>query len=215
MEFFGFLMAVSLWGWLLIFLAIAIMTVLVESDRGTVATFATIAMLSSLIYFTHFNLYSAVLYHPGHWIAWIAGWFLIGTLWGMFKWYLDVHKALGRYQEARAEFLREKGTSTLTPALAAELSERLGRSYYPYESMRISPTPPRARDHKGDIIRWMTYWPFSMIGFVLRDFVRRTWNHIFTWLVKTYDRIAAYVYRDVAGDADLMEQGRNMHRDPE
>ena len=207
MEFFGFLLALSLWGWLLVFLAVVLLTVLVESERGTIATFVTAGIIASMIYWTHFNLYSAVIYHPLTWAEWIVGWFIVGAIWGTVKWTLDVHKALGKYKEAKADFLREKKVDNLTPTLAAEFSERLSRSYgYAFAGKGISPIPPKARDHKSDIIRWMTYWPFSMIGFLLRDFVRRIWNHIYTYLVKTYDRIAKYIYRDVAGDADLMER---------
>jgi hypothetical protein len=214
MEFFGFLMALTLWGWVAVFLIVTILTVLVESEKGTVATFVTAFMIAGLIYFTHFNLYSALLYHPVTWGEWLGGWFLIGAVWGMIKWSLDVHKALGKYKDAKARFLEEKKVAVLTPALAVELSERLDRSYgYDYSGLKISPIPPKAREHKADIIRWMTYWPFSMIGFLLRDFVRRIWNHIYNWLVQTYDRIAKYIYRDVAGDAALMEQGRNEKPD--
>lgn len=214
MELIAFLMAVSLWGWVAIFMAVALLTVLVESERGTVATVVTGVMIAGGIYWTHFNLYSSFIYHPLSWGEWLIGWFTIGAIWGIVKWTLDVHKALGKYKEAKAIFLAERKVDTLTPALAAELSERLSRSYgYAFAGQSISPTPPKARDHKSDIIRWMTYWPFSMIGFVLRDFVRRIWNHIYTYLVEIYDRIAKYIYRDVSGDAELMEQGRREEID--
>ena len=163
MEFFGFLLALSLWGWLLVFLAVVLLTVLVESERGTMATFVTAGIIASMIYWTHFNLYSAVIYHPLTWAEWIVGWFIVGAVWGIVKWTLDLHKALGKYTEAKAQFLSEKKAEALTPALAAEFSERLSRSYgyalrgakdfsYTSESQR-----PQVRHHPLDDLLAVQY----------------------------------------------------------
>lgn len=209
MELFAVLFALSFWYWIPIFVMAIVITILVESENGVWATVATVVTIGVFCYLLNFHIAAFTLAHPLGILKWIAIWFAAGAGWGTAKWLLEVHRCLGRYQEARDQFLADKGVGALTPQLAVELDAR-GNYYGSYRNTfnKISATPPKASDHKADIIRWMTYWPFSMIGFVLRDFVRRIWNHIYTYLAATYDRIAKHVYRNVAADADLLKQGQ-------
>ena len=151
------------------------------------------------------GILKAIITNPWKAIEWVAVYFIVGALWGLLKWYVFVHKALGRYRESRAMFLQQEGVTELTPELAVKFA---GQTKY----RDVTSVPPLASDHKSDIIRWMSYWPFSMIGTVLNDVVRKAWQHIYIFMAETYDRVANYVFRSVRGDAILLEKGLKLSR---
>jgi energy-coupling factor transporter transmembrane protein EcfT len=203
----GLMAGGTIWFWLLVAAVFIAVTVLVESECGGWATL-TLIVTGSLGYFVFGGQrlpLKQVVVHPWYALGWIGIYFVLGVVWGLFKWFVYVHKRLGLYREARDLFLKDSGAAELTPLLAVSLMKDLASRYAYGEP--ISAAPPRASQHKGDIIRWMSYWPFSVIGTVLNDFVRKAWNHIYNFTVQTYDRIAAHVFRKYAGDVAMAKQG--------
>jgi hypothetical protein len=55
---------------------------------------------------------------------------------------------------------------------------------------------PEVASHKGDIIAWMCFWPFSLIGTFINDPVRRLFNFIFNSLKGTYQKMSDSVFSD-------------------
>jgi hypothetical protein len=197
--FAGMLAVGSFWFWLLVLLAAIGVTILVETENGGWATFTMVATIAIFNWAFKLHIFSAIAAHPWKTLEWVLVYFLTGTVWGLIKWFVFLHKQLAKYQEARDKFLKENNATDLTPALAAKFLDYLDR----YLTRALIPIPPKASEHKGAIIRWMSYWPFSVVGSILNDVVRKAWNHVYNILVSTYDRVAAYVFRNYAGDIDL------------
>lgn len=53
---------------------------------------------------------------------------------------------------------------------------------------------PQARHHKSTIVSWMMYWPFSVIGTCIFDFIRRGWNAVYNYISGLFDKIGDSVY---------------------
>ena len=49
---------------------------------------------------------------------------------------------------------------------------------------------PQVKNHKDDIIRWMTFWPFSFAWTMLSDPIRKAFRHIFYAIQGTLQRIS-------------------------
>jgi len=56
--------------------------------------------------------------------------------------------------------------------------------------------------HKSRIIRWIAYWPFSILNFIIGDFIFEIFNHIAEYLKNTYKNITNYFYKKMFGDLD-------------
>lgn len=180
---------------------------MVETENGSWATGTLIAFVLAANFLFKVPVIKGLIAHPWQIVLWGLAYFVIGSLWGLFKWYVYVHKRLGEYKAARAEYLQEKKTTELTPELAAKFQDRLEeRNRWLSGDRKITAQPPLASEHKGDIIRWMSYWPFSMLGTLLNDFARKVWNSIYTFMAETYNRVAARVFRGVTADVQMAEQ---------
>lgn len=202
----------TIWLWLALFVVAALVTVLVESEKGFWATVTLIATVIAFQFGLKFPIFGSIAAHPWKTAGGVGIYFAAGICWGVFKWFLFLNKKSAHYNEIRQMFLEEKGVTELTPALALELAQSLesGRGVIGNHFINtngVSAEPPPAREHKGDIMRWMSYWPFSIVGTILNDFVRKAWTHIYNFMVGTYDRISTYVFRNYAGDVALAKQG--------
>lgn len=60
-------------------------------------------------------------------------------------------------------------------------------------------TKPRATEHKSRITGWVGYWPFSMVGTMINDPLRKLIDFIFTWFNGLYQRMSNYIFRDEVG----------------
>lgn len=188
--------------WFLLFIVGIIVTVLVENEHSIFSAWLLTATVLILEYSYHLHIFSAFAMHPLQMFMYGSIYILTGMLWGIAKWYFFVLKRLDKYNRYKANFLRENNATELTPQLAVVLTGQL-EHHYMHE---VSPTPPEAGDFRSDIIRWMVYWPFSMLGSLLNDFVREMYNIIYAHLVTVYERIATHAFRNATKDVEAARQ---------
>ena len=59
---------------------------------------------------------------------------------------------------------------------------------------------PKARNHKGKVLSWMTYWPWSLLWTLFNDFVRRVFNAIYNKIQKFLQKISDHAFRGTEKD---------------
>jgi hypothetical protein len=195
--------------WILMALIGIAITALVENEEGIWATVVAIGTAFGLSYLWKINLISTIKANPGHILLYGGGYFALGAIWSVFKWYTYLHKANSRYEDYKTQFLAENKATSLTPELAAKLMDELGhKNQYRTagDETFVFSTPPLARNHKSSLTRWATYWPFSIIGFALNDIVRKAWAWVIDTLQGTYQRISNHVFRNASADAKMAEE---------
>jgi hypothetical protein len=194
--------------WLLVFIDFVVITALVENEEGVWATVVAIGSIIGLNYLWKLPIVAAIKANPGHTALLIASYFAIGIGWSFVKWVLFLHKENFKYRDFKTQFLAKKNAAELTPELAASLMEDLDshNKYEAYRDHRISATPPQFLDHKGKLTRWATYWPFSIIGTLLNDVVRKSWTYIINLLQGTYQRVSNHIFRGATADKSMAEQ---------
>ncbi len=193
----------TLWFWVLSAAIFCLITALVENESGFWATVLFVGSLASLNWWYKIPLLTTIKLNPGKALIIVGIYFLVGVIWSVVKWYFFLHKRLVRYNNIKAELLREHSAAILTPELAVELRDRLS-----YEDKQ----PVLASDHKADLTRWATYWPFSIVGTLLNDVVRVIWEYIYEILQSTYQRIADSMFKDVDDDIKLANEHRRHLR---
>jgi energy-coupling factor transporter transmembrane protein EcfT len=53
---------------------------------------------------------------------------------------------------------------------------------------------PQVSDYKSDILFWLSYWPFSILGYMLNDFVRKVFNSIYNEIADKLQGISDRVF---------------------
>jgi len=208
LTFLGTLFALgTFWFWLLVLIDFVVITALVENENGLWATIVMIGSLFGLNYLWKLPILDTVKTNPGHTAMLVGSYFVLGAVWSLVKWFFYLHKQRIKYEEYKAAFLKENNAAELTPSLAAKLADTLAGSPRKYSTWNddaaVSAAPPNAREHKGDLTRWATYWPFSIIGTLLNDVVRKAWTYIYELLQSTYQRMSNYVFRGATADMAL------------
>lgn len=187
-----------------------LLCVLVEKDEGFWATAVFIGTVLSLNFLSKVPILDYVRENKLHTVELIAAYFAIGVAWTLIKWYFYVHNKIVAYNDYKRNFLKENNAAELTPALAAKLNDELtsGATSYNYSKIRagISATAPDPADHKGDLTRWGTYWPFSMVGTALNDVVRRAWEYVYERLQTTYHRMSKAIFKTAEADLKMAEE---------
>jgi hypothetical protein len=192
----------TFWFWLLVFLDFVVVTALVENDEGVWATIVAIATLFGLNYLWKLPVLTTIKANPGHTALLVLAYFGIGVIWTFVKWYFFVHNQVVKYNSYKAEFLKSKNAETLTPELAAELADQIERGSYRSNIM----SAPDPSEHKSSLIRWGTYWPFSMVGTALNDIVRKAWEYVYEMLQTTYQRMSKAIFRHAEADLQMAQE---------
>ena len=90
--------------------------------------------------------------------------------------------------------LKNKATE-FTPALALTFkNDYLGFNY---------DIVPKAHDHKGDILMWMTYWPFSSLWTLINDPIRKIFRTIYTNIASSLQAISDRMFKTATADLEM------------
>jgi hypothetical protein len=161
------------WGfWLLVLGVTVVVLVLEEWERGTLATLTCGAAVLALQFWSDLNPVGQVVSHPGLLIAGIAAYFAAGTAWAVIKWWLFVHQQRAAHDALRGAFGRAYGLEegeALPDELRPVWQRCLGLARDHGRPLEFR--PPAAR-HKARILRWMAFWPWSLLATLWRDPVR-------------------------------------------
>jgi hypothetical protein len=122
--------------------------------------------------------------HPFMTLGIIAGYFLIGTLWGIIKWIVYVKNQVDEIKEK----FRLYCEYTKIPEDAS--------SWNAYkQSSRISLDPPRISSHKEVFFGWILFWPLSFIYTILNDTIRKICNKIYNLMASKLQAISNRIYK--------------------
>jgi hypothetical protein len=179
---------------------------LVEAENGFWATIVAILTICGINWGLKYPVFKTIQMHPWRVLGLIGIYLAAGALWSIAKWFFFVHKKRMAYEEFKAKFLRDQSATELTPKLAAELADAITDHY---DSRGLNQVP-NFREHYDSLTRWATYWPFSMIGTIFSDFVRKVWRYIVEFLGTTYERIATHSFRNITADQDLAAEYRKQ-----
>ncbi len=112
------------------------------------------------------------------------------------------------------EFLTQKGlgaTKTVPVNLREEwkkyIESRWPRSFAYYDDGTFMLKRPKLSNHKGRIMAWIAYWPFSMAYTLLNDPVRKIVRLIYHRMQGVYESISARVWAGTEDDFQVVQRG--------
>jgi hypothetical protein len=195
----GFLFAYGFWELGILGLILwGIITALVENEHGIWAVVTMIAALFSYNALAKAHLLDLVKDHPWKTAAYLLSYFVLGFFWSFFKWGLFLKSRLNNYNDFKAEYLRSHGKTELTPEVIEDFKTRLGQ----WASSKKIEITPKVDDHMGDLVRWASFWPWSVFWFVINNPIRRLYESAFRLfhgaLQGLSDRMFAHVEKELS-----------------
>ena len=209
---FELFLAGTFWFWALIALEIVLLFVFVEWENGVSATISLVVFGALLQFFGNVDIIGYVMGNPFQLIVIVAAYFVFGAVWGICKWWIFCRDRLEEYKELKSEFLRSKGLpeneKTIPIEHRVEWKKKLDDAKR-YANSRNLGEAPLVRSHKAQILRWMSFWPISMIWGLINDFVRRVCKAIYNRISKFLQRVSDNIFSGVQDDLDLPEEDEN------
>lgn len=191
----------SLWFFLLLLAESIALITLVERGRGTIATVTFIATLFALQYLGDVNILDYVIHHPRNVVLGALGYFAVGTGWSIAKWWFYVRDQRGLYDELRSAFLRVHGLEReRQSAIPEELQALWGECLSVAQSCGKLDVRPLVAEHKAHVLRWMSYWPWSLFWTVLKDPVRKAFLSIYYNIAEYLQEISDKAFEEVEAD---------------
>lgn len=191
--------------WILIALEFVCLLTCMAKDKGTWATVSLIATCAIFNWLCGVPLLSWIAGHFWLALAYAGGYLVIGTVWSVIKWYSYVTDQRERYDELKAKFLKKRSIEGeivpkgLRVDWERELNDGHGNGGCSYRRCACIGRP-LARNHKDDVIRWMSYWPFSLLWTVLFNWVVKVCNKIYQQIQASLQKISDHKFKDTAAD---------------
>jgi hypothetical protein len=209
----------TLWFWLLIIAASFVLFACTEFERGFLATVTILVAVLVLHFAGGEKILKYVVDHPARTFQGAGIYLLLGTFWGVNKWYFYVKRQRRKYDEAldafRKEFKKEGNLDTYRRAtirsagisgdyetqvrhdkrtpdevFKAGWKQIVDKKDYCAIEFEFQPDPKK---HKNRILIWMTYWPWSFLWTMLNDPFKAAYH----WVLGLLRRISHSAFREV------------------
>lgn len=197
-------------GFWLALIVLAVVITLFSEEDGAKATITLVLGALFLQFVAKFDLLSLLREQPFTLLLYAAIYVAIGFGFACVKWWRYAKKQRRKYDQFRAAFFRKNHLEG--DVLPAEFKERfleqLKGSYKPNsrgfehysDSSDADPVIPDITKNKAAFIRWMTYWPFSLVFTLLNDPVRRLFEWLYEVAGKKMQEIANSVFAGTERD---------------
>jgi hypothetical protein len=189
------LFAIGTWGFFAVLTAIVILLVVYTEDDGVKATVTLVLGALFLQFIAKFDIASIAKAHPLALLYYALLYVALGLVWSVIKWHSYVGARRRIYDDLRKKFCANNSISEdFTPQ---QKKLWLNELNYKFGSTAVI---PNVDDNKKAIIRWMTYWPFSLLFTLLNDPVRRFFEWIFRNIKAWFQRMANGAFRGTERD---------------
>ena len=206
----------TFWFWALVVAEIILLFIFIENENGIGATISMIVFGCCLQFFGNVDFFNYMIENPLSIAIVVASYFLLGAIWGCVKWWIFCRDRWEEYLEMKEDFLRSKGLPPGTKVIPDEHKLEWTRKLKEHGSYRgrTLAQSPRVRDNKGKILRWMSFWPVSLIWSLINDFVKRIFKTIYQKIAGFLQRIADNMFAGANEDlADEEEVARAEAQD--
>lgn len=185
-----------------VFLAIV---ALVENEKEFFAGLLLIGTVAAMYFCGNSGMLTWVKDHPQQLLWYALGYIGIACGWGILKWTLFVHGQNDKYEDAKAQFLKDNDATELTQELKEKWTEHAKEGRYSKRGsygvdFKFAYPAPEARDHKSRIVAWMTYWPWSAFWTILNDPIRKLMRFLYNRIAGLLNGISRHAYRNVSDD---------------
>ena len=203
----------SFWFWLLV--AITLLVILCDTSSDDCG-FSAFALFVSVVLFTLFGsggILTAIALHPLTILSGLGIYLVIGTIWGVCKWYLFVSRMALDYDNLKRKWLQSCGmadpgpnaavppvrlqdwceyATSRTTFISASRGENNARTF----TIKV----PSLFNYSSQWISWVAYWPISMFWSAFHDMLLQMFERLRNLMSGLTQRIANFVFRRILAD---------------
>ncbi len=180
-------------------------TILMEVEHWGWATFTLLATFVASLVCHHFwntpSVVDWVVANGVFTLVYVLAYLAVGVGWSFVKWFSYLMGFRDAFREQKEAFCVKNGLDPKAPVpedrmaqFDTFLSSNVGWGER-HRGQLLSRERPRAAKSKARITAWMAFWPFSVVGTILNDPVRRLFNFLFTNFKALYQKMADHVFR--------------------
>lgn len=183
----------------IIALAFITITALEEFKHGVLAFLTTVATAVFLMRGRTHEWVAYVHQHPGIVAIYVAAYFATGVAWGTIKWWRYVSDQYSLFLETKEKFLKS------VRAKSGDARFDIQTAFVQELSWARVEHNPQVRTHKDDIVRWMTFWPFSFIWTMIDDPITRSFRFMFNSIKGLLQDISDQRFKNASTKLDIEE----------
>jgi hypothetical protein len=204
----------SIWFWFLSAILGSFFLYNIFHEKTLGATSSLIIYGLVICFFGNFNVFSWVWDNPWELLKWGGSYVILGVLWSILRWYLFNTKVKYAFNEIKTAFKKEHNiTGDVPNELRGEWRRYLNGRHDEWDSVArhyewtapvtirsLEDIIPAPRKYRRSIICWMTFWPLSVIFFLLHDFITGLFERLYQALSNVYGMITKSVFGKITDD---------------
>lgn len=176
-----------------------VLSFLTEVENFGWATVTLVATCVGLHFFHIVDIVPWVTTHALETVWLVLGYLAIGVIWSFVKWFSFLMNFRDAFREARTAYFEARGwpanygmNEEETAKFRQDVSSyRYGQYQFRGNSLNEK---PRATKNKGRITAWMAFWPFSFVGTMINDPLRRVFKILFDAFRSLYQKMSDRVF---------------------
>lgn len=186
-------------GLAVLFVVFCVACVLMETEKFGWATLTLILTLVGVQVFHvgGLDLLAFAREHLVQTLLYVGGYLVVGVVWSFIKWFSFLMGFRDEFKQGKAAFLNGLKLNPEGQVPENELDNfhsfmqkwKYGGYYGNDLSMR-----PRAAKNKARITAWMAFWPYSVVGTILNDPIRRVFNWLFNGFKALYQKMSDAIF---------------------
>lgn len=184
----------------LLFIAVVFLFVSIAHD-SPIGALLTLVVGGAVAHFLlGYNLYQLAVDNPAVTYSVLAGYFPVGVLWALLKWYLLLTKVRDEFLEEKDKWMRDNLSNLSADKMEEEWRLRSsGKKTRKSEGDYFIPKleKPTASKNKSKIVSWIAYWPVSFIWTMIADFVQGLARRIYQKISKVFIKMSDKVFEGV------------------
>lgn len=181
--------------WALFLLSAVAIFILSHYEKGFFIFLTLAAFVGATFFFGFAETLSAVTLNPIIILYVVVSYIVLSVPWGVFRWYIFCQDELQKYKDLKTRFLKIRGvkdTTIIPDEYKSEWKEEISRTRS-YGGRSIA-DPPLVYEHKGHIIRSMSFWVIDAVWFLVGDLFVRLWKRIYHLISDTLQTMANSIF---------------------
>jgi len=163
-------------------------------DQGIVALATLICAVLASFWLGFISL-DFVYQHQAAFLWLLAFYIPAGIVWATIRWYplyvFGVRNKVRKFLATEQARLRQSYSNDVDAIARGMMSVRDSLTY------KFEELPPRVLNHKSDLVRWMAWWPFSIVTYLLGEFLRELFTAIYDGFADMWQRLSNHAFRNV------------------
>lgn len=174
-------------------LPFVVLTFLIEAEWWGWTTAATLVGGAVLSYLHRHEVWSFLQAHLQGTLLGVGAYIVLGVIWSYVRWFFKLISFRNEFRDQAQEYKKYKNLPLNQPIPVDAMT-----GFYQWLSYdkRYLSKPPKAANNKSRIIAWMSFWPCSIVGYLLRDPIQKLFLAIFELLKSSYQRMADSILKD-------------------